>query len=350
MHKAFMRVALAQAQLGRGQCAPNPSVGAVVVQQGRVIASAYHLGAGQPHAEYAVLKQIDPGSPDLTLYVTLEPCNHWGRTPPCVDSIIAHGVQHVVYAYADPNPLVAENNTPALLQARGIAVTHCPMPEVDRFYQSYAHWLYTKRPWVTVKMAQSLDAKIAGKEGLRLSISNEECRQLTHQQRLESDVILTTAQTLIRDNPQLNARLGHATHAKSLAILDTHLRLPHTIQAACLAKKVHIYYDHTQAVLNPHPDWQYHPMPIQHKRLDLAAVLTHLGQQGYHDVWVEAGAHLFSALHENRLVNRTYWYVAPKHIGAQGLDASAKPIDFKHTKAMTWTVLGDNAVLTIDWG
>ena len=161
MHSLFLKLALDQAQLGRGHCAPNPSVGAVAVQAGRVLAVGHHLGPGTPHAEQVVLSQLPRGLLDVTLYVTLEPCNHWGRTPPCVDAISQYGIQRVVYAFADPNPIVQANQTPALLRANGVEVCHESVPEINAFYESYRYWLATKRPWVTVKLAQSLDGMIA---------------------------------------------------------------------------------------------------------------------------------------------------------------------------------------------
>jgi len=138
MHEPFMHAALKQARLKRGFTAPNPAVGAVAVLDGNIIAQASHPGMGQPHAEQLLLKALPDDCSNISLYVTLEPCNHWGRTPPCVDGLIARKFKQVVYAYRDPNPLVAANNTPALLTEQGIDVVHYPLPEIDAFYESYA--------------------------------------------------------------------------------------------------------------------------------------------------------------------------------------------------------------------
>ena len=218
MHKEYLLSALEQAKLGRGLCAPNPSVGAIAVQHDKIIAKAWHPGAGLPHAEQILLTRMPPSCQDVTLYVTLEPCNHWGRTPPCVDAIIAHKIKRVVYAYADPNPVVSVNNSPKILAEHGIEVLHFPLPEIDRFYQSYHHWLLTHKPWVTVKIAQSLDGHIAGSQGVRVSISNSACSGFTHKQRKDSDVILTTSRTILQDNPLLTARLpGQEPVSKPIA-------------------------------------------------------------------------------------------------------------------------------------
>jgi diaminohydroxyphosphoribosylaminopyrimidine deaminase/5-amino-6-(5-phosphoribosylamino)uracil reductase len=185
MHEQFLLVALEQAWLGRGFCAPNPSVGAVAVQNGKIIAQAWHQSAGKPHAEQLVLSQLPTNQNDITLYVTLEPCNHWGKTPPCVDAIIQYGIKRVVYAYSDPNPVVAANKTPHLLEQHGIEVVHHPLPVINDFYHSYRHWSTTKRPFLTAKMAQTFDGKIAGPEGERVTLSNSLCSEFTHKYPLK---------------------------------------------------------------------------------------------------------------------------------------------------------------------
>ncbi|HVT62394.1 MAG TPA: bifunctional diaminohydroxyphosphoribosylaminopyrimidine deaminase/5-amino-6-(5-phosphoribosylamino)uracil reductase RibD [Legionellaceae bacterium] len=350
MHKEYLLSALAQAQLGRGLCAPNPSVGAVAVQHGQIIAKAWHEGAGSPHAEQVLLSRIPPSNQETTLYVTLEPCNHWGRTPPCVEAIIAHGIKCVVFAYKDPNPIVAKNHTPTILRQHGIEVIHYPLPEIDRFYQSYHYWMQTHKPWVTVKMAQSLDGYIAGACGKRVQISNAACGVFTHEQRKACDVILTTSRTILQDNPQFTVRLdANKVESKPLAVLDAHLSLGQNVSALQWAKQGHIYYDSRKVVQAPHKGCQYYPIPMQEKGLDLDAVLGHLGALGYHDVWVEAGAQLFTALHHAHLVQRTYIYISPHIIGHTGLSLYSKLTSWHKSQAMSWQVMDDNVILTIDW-
>lgn len=349
MHKEYMLSALEQAQLGRGFCAPNPSVGAVAVSQNRIIAKAYHSGAGLPHAEQLLIQQLPPGSSSITLYVTLEPCNHWGRTPPCVDAIIACGIQRVIYAYTDPNPLVSANHTPKILREHGIEVIHYPLAEIDQFYQSYHYWLQTQKPWLTVKIAQTLDGCIAGSTGQRLAISNARCAEFTHQQRQATDIILTTSRTILQDDPQFTARRGDQVVAKELAILDSQLQIPETMMALQLAKKSHIFYNETLPQPEDSPTRIYHPCKMQGAQLDLAAVMTQLGDLGYHDVWVEAGRKLFMALHQENLVNRTHIYIAPDVLGAQGMNLFTEKWPITPAKSHHWQVLGDNGVLTLEW-
>lgn len=350
MHKEYLLSALEQAKLGRGVCSPNPSVGAVAVQHGQIIAEAWHPGAGLPHAEQILLTRIPPSYEDVTLYVTLEPCNHWGRTPPCVDAIIAHKIKRVVYAYADPNPIVSVNDSPKILAEHGIEVIHYPLPEIDRFYQSYHYWLHSRKPWVTVKIAQTLDGHIAGLQGARTPISNSVCADFTHQKRKDSDIILTTSRTILQDNPQLTVRLpGQKVVAKPLAVLDTHLNLQHEVHALQMAKQGMIYYDGAYPLAYQHAGCAYYPMPVQDGLLDLAAVISHVGSLGYHDLWVEAGSQLFTALHQAGLVNRTHIYIAPKLLGKTGLPLYANMESFASAQAVSWQIMDDNVMLTIDW-
>ena len=184
MHETFLLAALEQAQMGKGFCAPNPSVGAVAVDKcGNIIAKAYHKGAGHAHAEQLVIDDIEKHHTDITLYVTLEPCNHWGKTPPCVDAISKSCISRVIYAYADPNPVIRANNTPKILHDRHIEVIHHPLSAINAFYESYHYWTKTNLPLVTIKMAQSLDGKIASVHGQPIKISNDACDLLTHQYR-----------------------------------------------------------------------------------------------------------------------------------------------------------------------
>lgn len=355
MHEQFLLAALEQAKLGRGQCAPNPSVGAVAVQQGKIIAQAWHRGAGTPHAEPLVLAQFPPNTPNVSLYITLEPCNHWGHTPPCVDAIIKHGISEVVFAYFDPNPIVAQNNTTAKLQSHGIKVTHCSLPVIDAFYDSYSHWIKTKMPRVTMKIAQSLDGKIAGPKGQRTPLTNELCHQLTHQLRHDSDVILTTANTINNDNPLMNVRLKGTTIAKPVAIIDSQLQLNHQSAIFSTANHCHVYYQADSAEAAKHlnadkwPNCTYHPMPTQDGKIDLYEVIKNLGEIGYHDVFVEAGGKLFTTLHQRGLVHRTYIYIAPKVLGADALSAYQDSSIFERPHTISWISQGDNMVACIEW-
>jgi diaminohydroxyphosphoribosylaminopyrimidine deaminase / 5-amino-6-(5-phosphoribosylamino)uracil reductase len=348
MHRKYLLAALAQAQLGRGFCSPNPSVGAVALQNGKIIAQAYHKGAGNPHAEQVLLTQFPANTPGVSLYVTLEPCNHWGKTPPCVDAIIQHDIEQVIYGYADPNQVVSLNNTPKRLQENNIRVIFHPIPEIQAFYQSYHYWLRTQKPWVTVKMAHTLDGKIAGMQGERMQLSNALCAEYTHTQRLQTDIILTSAKTLNQDDPLLNARTPSGDEAKPLAVIDRRLSANPKARALVMPRRKHIFYGEG----NPEPkdpETLFYPILQKDNRLDLEQVLRHLGELGYHDVWVEAGGAIFSALHANRLVQRTILYTVPTFLGQNALSA------YRHLESLTWSckmssqVVGDNTITCLDW-
>jgi diaminohydroxyphosphoribosylaminopyrimidine deaminase/5-amino-6-(5-phosphoribosylamino)uracil reductase len=349
MHDQFLLAALEQAKLGRGICSPNPSVGAVAVQNNVIIAQAYHHGAGTPHAEQIILSQLPPNKSELTLYVTLEPCNHWGKTPPCVEAIITYGIKRVVYAYKDPNPIVQKNDSPKLLKEQGIEAIHHPLPEIEQFYQSYRHWQLTKKPWVTAKIAQTLDGKCAGDNGEQVILSNHLCSQFTHQQRLNTDIILTTARTINQDNPRLNVRLGDKTWAKPIAIIDRQLHLNDDANVFNSAKHCHIYYDVNARSPIPRSNCSFYGVTSMEGRLDLSAIIMHLGSLGFHDVWVEAGGELFTALHRAKLVNKTYIYLVATLLGEVATPVYRASDLFNQTHSISWLTMGDNMLASIDW-
>ncbi|WP_133137354.1 bifunctional diaminohydroxyphosphoribosylaminopyrimidine deaminase/5-amino-6-(5-phosphoribosylamino)uracil reductase RibD [Legionella rowbothamii] len=348
MHKKFLLAALEQARLGLGFCAPNPCVGAVAVQNGNIIAQASHRGAGTPHAEPLLLAQIPPKTPGISLYISLEPCNHWGRTPPCVDAIINHGgIEHVIFAYSDPNPIVTQNNSSEKLRAQGIKVTYYPVDEITEFYKSYTHWILTRKPRITVKMAHTLNGKIGRSVGARVMLSNSLCGEFTHQKRAEADVILTSARTIHLDNPKLNVRLGNEERAKPIAIIDRQLTLNKEASIFSTAAHCHIYHCDERQVT--YPNSSMHLMPMMEGGMNLAAVIQHLGELGYHDVWVEAGGAIFSALHHEGLVHRTYLYLVPTILEPNAISAYQQKEIFNRPHTVSWKAMGDNMIACIDW-
>ncbi len=248
-----------------------------------------------------------------------------GRTPPCIDSIVAYGVKEVVFATLDPNPVVAANNTPERLRAHGIKVTHYPLPEIEDFYRSYIHWTLTKKPWVTVKLAQTLDGKIAGLNGRACRISNNSCFQFTHQKRKQSDVILTTSKTINIDNPSLNVRMNGEVENKVVAILDRKCMLKATSTIFNTAKLAQVYVGQSLFDYELPNHFISHLAPEKEGGFDLSWIVNHLGTLGYHDVWVEAGGILFNALHKLKLVNQTFIYIAPFNLGKESLSANIEP-------------------------
>ncbi len=184
----YIKKTLTLAEQRRGFCAPNPAVGAVVVKNEKIIGSGAHQQCGEPHAEVLALQAAGEAARGATLYVSLEPCCHWGRTPPCSELIIQSGISAVYYAYRDPNPAVAGQGAEKL-RAAGIDCHYVAMPEADDFYASYYYWTEHHRPRVTAKIALSLDSKIAGVNGQPLTITGVPLQQYTHHGRQHSDAL-----------------------------------------------------------------------------------------------------------------------------------------------------------------
>ena len=171
VHQQYLKQALALALTRKGYCAPNPSVGAVIVKQGNIIGSGFHWASGFPHAEVVALEGLTPDETDgATIYGTLEPCCHWGKTPPCTDRLIQHHFAKVIYGLSDPNPDVAGKGVAALAEV-GIVCEQLTLPEITAFYESYQFWWKYRRPRVIAKLAVSLDGKIALSSGKPISLT-----------------------------------------------------------------------------------------------------------------------------------------------------------------------------------
>ncbi len=347
----FMRRALHLAAERRGFCAPNPAVGAVAVKAGKIIGEGVHWAYGHPHAEVMALQSLGEEAVGATLYVTLEPCSHYGKTPPCTDLLIQRGVREVFFGMQDPNPRVSGGGA-AVLQEAGISCQLSPDPEIEKFYQSYRYWLVRGLPWVTIKLAISLDGKIAGLRGAPVQITGPECQRYTHRKRLHSDAILTTAATIIADNPQLNIRLTDEVIAKPLYILDSRLRLPLTAQVFRTAKSLIVFHDaHAPAEKLTQlqaANVKCIAVSSDDRGLHLPEILSSIGADGCHDLWVEAGGRTFHSFLSANLAQCALIYVAPKILGSQGTPA------FTHSEGwssrpeqITWTQCGADVIASI---
>ncbi len=342
------------AKLRRGFCSPNPSVGAVIVKNNKILATGYHQGAGSPHAEPDALKKLNNSAQGATLYVTLEPCCHFGRTPPCTNAIIKAGIQRVVYGFHDPNPLVAGKGE-AQLKAAGITCDYLPLPEITHFYESYHYWQTTKKPFITAKIALSLDGKIAGKSGEPIQITGEALKEFTHYSRQNSDAILTTAKTIIQDDPRLNVRTEDEVIAKPLYILDTALTLQTTAKIFKTAKSVTIFYtddknhDSERLEALAAEGATCVAMKSNQHGLDLNQVISHIGQDGIHDLWIEAGGKCFSAFLREKLLKKAYIYIAPKWIG-EGQMAFLPEFNLDlQSQPLTWQQVGEDVMCEVCW-
>ncbi len=349
----YLLHALALAKSRRGFCAPNPAVGAVVVKDQQVMAEGCHWACGEPHAEAQALASLTPDeSADATLYVTLEPCNHWGRTAPCTEQIIESGVTKVVYAYADPNAIATGGA--ARLREAGIECEQQTLPDIDVFYRSYAHWLSTNRPWVTCKLAVTLNGKIADADRQPVAITGPELAEYTHRRRLHSDAILTTVETVIQDDPRMNVRIGEHAIEKPVYVLDTHLRIPDAARIFQTASQVTLFHGSSAPAERleafEHRGVHCQEMPeTEPGRLDLEAVLGFVGdEEGRHDLWVEAGGECFSSFQSAKLAQSSLIYIAPKTISTASQEGLHFVLDFSKENAnIAWTQWGDDVVCEI---
>ncbi len=323
-----MREALDLAAAGAGWVAPNPQVGAVIVKEDRVIGRGYHTKCGELHAEREALADCERQGNDpagATLYVTLEPCCHQGKQPPCTDAVIAAGITRVVVGSPDPNPLVAGKGN-AALRAAGIQVDEgCLTAECDKLNQAWLYFIQTGLPYVTMKYAMTLDGKINTCTGDSKWITGSEARERVHEDRAKAAAILVGIGTVLADDPLLTARPTHAknVHQPARVVLDAQLRCPQESQLALSAYDSPVY-------LVCEPDapasrrealhdlgCKIVTVPAQDGKLDLHEVMRELGRRGMDSVIVEGGASVHGSLLATGLVNRVQAYIAPKIIGGK---------------------------------
>lgn len=332
-----------------GFCAPNPAVGCVVVKDNRIIAEGFHFGCGYAHAEVDALNKLhNDEARGATLYVSLEPCCHYGRTPPCTERIKQAGIKRVFFGLKDPNPIVAGKGQATLIDA-GIACELIELPEIKHFYQAYAYWTQTKMPFVTAKLAMSADHKIALTNKKPVKITGNACDQLTHRYRLESDAILTTIETIIHDNPKLNVRLDNTEIPKRIYILDTQCRLPLASTIFKTAQSITVFHSKNADVnaIGALEKNQARCVSVDENKmgLNLNAVLQKIGSDGVQQLWIEAGEKCFNAFLNQDLLHRAIIYVAPHTLGEGELPAQ---IDFnalqKRSKNSQINTLGDDTV------
>ena len=327
--RAFMTRALELAELGLYTTTPNPRVGCVLVRDGRIIGEGWHQRAGGPHAEVHALADAVARGADArgaTVYVTLEPCNHHGRTPPCTDALLAAGVRRVVAAMADPHPLAAHGAE--RLRAAGVEVDIGLYEEDAR--ELNVGWLMNVehgRPWVRVKIAASLDGRTALQNGESRWITGEQARADGHRWRARACAILTGIGTVQHDDPQLTVRGVDTPRQPLKVIVDRHGELP--ANARVLADgEVLVVTASTPRIVWP-PTVRTMQLPDRDGRIDLAAMMAALAGEGINEVHVEAGARLNGALLAAGLVDELLVYLAPCLLGdgARGMFVLPAPLE-----------------------
>ena len=317
--EAYMKLALELAQKGCGWTAPNPMVGAVIVKNGEIIGSGYHQRYGQLHAERNALAACTQSPQGATLYVTLEPCCHYGKTPPCTEAIIENDISRVVIGSPDPNPLVAGKGV-ALLRQHGIAVTEGVLREqCDRLNQVFLHYIQHQTPYVVMKYAMTMDGKIATHSGLSKWITGEAARQQVQQDRHRYSAIMVGVGTVLADDPLLTCRLPDSKNPVRV-ICDTHLRTPLNNQIVQTAKDVPTIIatscdDEEKLTLYRQANCQICMVPEQKGHLDLRQLMQALGQQKIDSILLEGGGTLNWAALQSGIVHKVQAYIAPKLFG-----------------------------------
>jgi diaminohydroxyphosphoribosylaminopyrimidine deaminase / 5-amino-6-(5-phosphoribosylamino)uracil reductase len=324
----FMALALALGRRGLGRTWPNPAVGAVIVKDGAIIGRGWTQPGGRPHAEVEALRRAGDAARGATLYVTLEPCSHHGKTPPCADAVIAVGISRVVSALEDPNPEVAGAGHKRL-HAAGIAVdVGIGADEARRDHAGHIRRIRDGRPHIILKLAISADGK-AGAAGRKpLAITGEEARQRVHLLRAQSDAIMIGIGTALADDPMLTCRLpGMAALSPVRVVLDSALRLPADSRLVQSARDVPLWvFAGTQASQTAERDLLSRGAEVwrvggQDGRLDLSAVLKGLAARGITRLMVEGGPTLAAALVTADLVDEAVLFTSQRIVGSGGVDA-----------------------------
>ncbi len=318
----FMKAAIREAKKGLGCTSPNPVVGAVIVGNEEIIAAGYHHKAGLPHAEREALALLSGKAHGCTLYVTLEPCHHHGKTPPCTAAILDSGITRVVIGMTDPNPEVAGGGAD-FLQSKGIQVEIGLLENECRLLnEAFLKLVLAKRPFVIAKSAVTLDGWTATSTGHSLWITNEKSRKTVHRLRNQVDAVMVGVGTVIADNPQLTTRSlsGRRRDAKRI-ILDTNFRTPvdsWVVNHDSSAETVIVVGEHVPgAKLKKYEKKKvsFLVCPVKDNRIDLPALLDILAEQSISSLLLEGGAAVMNSMLKERLVDKYYIFVAPKILG-----------------------------------
>jgi diaminohydroxyphosphoribosylaminopyrimidine deaminase / 5-amino-6-(5-phosphoribosylamino)uracil reductase len=325
---SHMRAALALARRGLGTTWPNPSVGCVIVKDGRVVGRGTTAPGGRPHAEPIALIMAGEHAKGATVYVTLEPCCHWGRSPPCTDALIAAGISRIVVAATDPDPRVNGEGL-AKLRAAGIAVeTGLLENEALETLIGFCHHITLGRPMVTLKLASTLDGRIATRAGESQWITGTPARRLAHAMRGRHDAVMVGVGTVLADNPDLTCRIpGFRSTPNVRVIADSHLRTPLTSRLLMTAGDIPTWFLIREGTNLAREDAfldigaKLIKIPGSTAGVDMNAAMTALNAAGLTRILVEGGGQLAAALLRADLVDRIAWFHAPSVMGGDGWPA-----------------------------
>jgi len=320
-HEYFMDLALRLALKGKGKTSPNPMVGALVVKNGRIVGRGYHEKVGLPHAEVIALDDAGVKAKGATLYVTLEPCTHFGRTPPCVDKIIKSGIKKVIVGMVDPNPL---NNGKGIhiLKAQKIRVEAGFLEnKLRKLNEAFIKYITRKIPFVTVKVGESLDGKIATRTGDSKWITSDRSRAYAHRLRSNYDAIIVGVNTILRDNPKLDAWFSRKQLVK--IVVDSQLSIH---------EEANIFSRRSSVIIVTLPvksgqETENRKILAQKARIlevkeragqiNLKDMMKRLVQLGITNILVEGGGTLIGGLFDEGLVDKVLFFISPKIIGGK---------------------------------
>ncbi len=321
---SLMEMAYSLAEKARGQTSPNPCVGALIVKQGKIVGWGYHQAAGSPHAEIIALERAGKEAQGSTLYLTLEPCVHWGKTPPCVDRLAVAGLKRAVISTYDPNPIVYRQGV-ARLKAAGVEVVTGILAEKQtRLNEAYHKYIVSRIPYITLKAAVSLDGKMATSTGQSHWITSEESRQFTQRLRAEQDGIMVGIKTALADDPELSVRVENFVKKRWFRILlDSSLRLPLTARLLKSPDKGQVLiftsYNSSDEKAKRLEDRGAEVIRVPDRKgyLSLEAVLKQLGKREITSVLVEGGASLLTSFLEKKLADKAIIFISPLLIGGE---------------------------------
>lgn len=344
-HEYYMRRAMELALKAKGKTSPNPMVGAIVVKNAKIIGEGFHKQAGLAHAEIVALDEAGKKAKGATLYVTLEPCAHFGRTPPCVDRIIKSGIKEVIVGMVDPNPINNGKGINVLRQNRIKVETGFLAEELRKINESFIKYISKRMPFVTVKVAQSLDGKIATRTGDSKWITSDKSRAYAHKIRTQFDAVMVGVNTVLKDNPRLDAWFSRRHPVK--IIVDSQLSIP---------QNANLFSGKSQVIIvtlpvRPGQETENRKLlaakakilEVREKdgQINLKDMMKKLAQLEITNILVEGGGMLIGSLFDDGLVDKILFFISPKIIGGKestssvmgkGVERVEKALRLKETK------------------
>ena len=333
-----MKRALRLAEKGRGRTSPNPMVGAVLVKNGQVVGEGYHARAGEAHAEILALRQAGEEARGSTLYINLEPCIHYGKTPPCAPAVIEAKVRRVVIGMEDPNPLVTGRGLKSLKKAGLDVEVGVLEKECRRLNEAFCKYILKKEPFVILKVAATLDGKIATREGDSKWISGETSRHFVHRMRDQVDGVVVGIGTVLKDDPQLTARIKKGRDPYRI-ILDSRLRIPEDAKVIGNSPSKTIIATTELAARDKIERLEKKGVRIltldsKQGRVDLKNCLSKLGEMGMMSLLVEGGSQVNGSFLDEGLIDKILFFLSPKLIGdreALGIFGGSGKANLKET-------------------